>query len=151
MDDLVHRNKKTGVEGRDGSNHRRASPSDVALGHAFTLTMPESSRNLPKLPRKIMGVVVVVCAAFGLTVSDAKTKMIMCLNTKEMPESAVMFSVEVAGQVYNQMEKVPRGTSTTMSIHLSRSTGAYATHGAGSTPSNCTTDRAFPSSSKSGC
>ena len=44
-------------------------------------------------------------------------------------------------------------TLTTTPTCLSRSTGAYATHGAasGSTPSNCTTDQALPSSSKSGC
>ena len=51
--------------------------------------------------RKMMGVIVVVCAAFGLTVSEAKTE-IMCLRTKEMPESTATFSVEPAGQVYNQ-------------------------------------------------
>ena len=49
-----------------------------------------------------MGViVVVVCAAFGLTVSGAKTE-IMCLRAKGMPESTATFSVEAAGQLYNQ-------------------------------------------------
>ena len=48
-----------------------------------------------------MGVTVVVCAAFGLTVSEAKTE-IMCLRAKGMPESTATFSVEAAGQVYNQ-------------------------------------------------
>ena len=48
-----------------------------------------------------MAVIVVVCAAFGLTVSEAKTE-IMCLRTKGMPESAATFSLEAAGQVYNQ-------------------------------------------------
>ena len=48
-----------------------------------------------------MGVIVVVCAAFSLTVSEAKTE-IMSLRTKGMPEPTVIFSVEVAGQVYNQ-------------------------------------------------
>ena len=51
--------------------------------------------------RKIMGVIVVVCASFGLTVSEAKTE-IMCLRAKGMPESTATFSVEAAGQVYNQ-------------------------------------------------
>ena len=51
--------------------------------------------------RKIMGLIVVVCAAFGLTVSEAKTE-IMCLRAKDMPESTATFSVEAAGQVYNQ-------------------------------------------------
>ena len=36
-----------------------------------------------------------------LTVSEAKTE-ITCLRTKEIPESTAIFSVEAAGQVYNQ-------------------------------------------------
>ena len=40
------------------------------FGVSFTLTMPESSRHRP---RSCRGVIVVVCAAFGLTVSEAKT------------------------------------------------------------------------------
>ena len=58
------------------------------------------SRSPEKL-RKMMGVIVVMCAAFGLTVSEAKTE-IMCLRAKGMPESTATFSVEAAGQVYNQ-------------------------------------------------
>ena len=48
-----------------------------------------------------MRVIVIVCAAFGLTVPGAKTG-IMCLRTEGMLESTVIFSVEAAGQVYNQ-------------------------------------------------
>ena len=48
-----------------------------------------------------MGVIVVVCAAFGLTVSEAKIE-IMCSRAKGMPESATVFSVEAVGQMYNQ-------------------------------------------------
>ena len=48
-----------------------------------------------------MWVIVVVCAAFGPTVSEAKTE-IMCLHAKGMPESTATFSVEAAGQVYYQ-------------------------------------------------
>ena len=48
-----------------------------------------------------MGVIVVVCAVLGLTVSEAKTE-VMCLRTKGMPASTATFSVEEAGQVYNQ-------------------------------------------------
>ena len=51
-----------------------------------------------------MGVIVVVCAAFGFTVSEAKTE-IMCLCAKGMPESTATFSVEAAGQVYNQTDE----------------------------------------------
>ena len=49
----------------------------------------------------MVGVIVVVCAAFGLTVSEAKTE-IMCLREKGMPESTATFSVEEAGQACNQ-------------------------------------------------
>ena len=52
----------------------------------------------PEQLRKIMRVIVVVCAAFGLTVSEAKTET-MCLRAKGMPESTATFSVEAAGQV----------------------------------------------------
>ena len=52
-----------------------------------------------------MGVIVVVCAASGLTVSETKTE-IMCLRAKGMPESPATFSVEAAGQVYNQTNEV---------------------------------------------
>ena len=38
-----------------------------------------------------MEMTMVVCAAFGLTVSEAKTE-IMCLRTKGMPESTAIFS-----------------------------------------------------------
>ena len=48
-----------------------------------------------------MGVIVVVCAAFGLTVPEAKTE-IMCLGAKGMPESIATFGVEAASQAYNQ-------------------------------------------------
>ena len=48
-----------------------------------------------------MGMIVVVCAALDLTVSEAKIE-IMCLRAKGMPESTATFSVEAAGQVYNQ-------------------------------------------------
>ena len=48
-----------------------------------------------------MGVVVVVCSAFGLAVSETETD-IMCLRPKGMPESTAMLSVEAVAQVYNQ-------------------------------------------------
>ena len=49
----------------------------------------------------IMGVIVAVCAVFDLTISEAKTD-IVCLRAKGMPESTAIFSVEAAGQMYNQ-------------------------------------------------
>ena len=55
----------------------------------------------PEQLRKMMGVIVVVCAAFGLTVSEAKTEII-CLRAEGMLKFTATFSVEAAGQVYNQ-------------------------------------------------
>ena len=49
-----------------------------------------------------------MCAAFGLTVSEAKTE-IMCLRAKGVPESSAIFSVEAAGQVYNQTNEFVLG------------------------------------------
>ena len=102
-----------------------------------------------------MGMIVAVCAVFGFTVSEAETK-IMCLRAKGMPKSTATFSVEAVGQVHNQTNEVVYlggnvNHNADLSIELGRR--AYATHGAasGSTPSNCTTHRALPSSSKSGC
>ena len=108
----------------------------------------------PEKLRKMTGVIVVVCAAFGLTVSEGKTE-IMRLRAKRMPKSTVIFSVRATSQVYNQTNEFVYlgGPSTTMPNFPSRSTGAYATHGAasGRIILNCTTDRALPSSSNSGC
>ena len=65
-----------------------------------------------------MEVIVVVCAAFGPTVSKAKTE-IMCLRAKGMPESTATFSVEVAGQVYNQTnEFVYLGGNVNQNAHV---------------------------------
>ena len=50
----------------------------------------------PEQLRKMMGVIVVLCAAFGLTVSEAKTE-IMFLSTKGMSEATPIFSKEEAG------------------------------------------------------
>ena len=96
----------------------------------------------PEQLRKTMGVIAVVCAAFGLAVSEAKTET-MCLPTKGMPEAiTIVFSIETADQVYNKTnEFVHLGGNVNHNAMVtcpSRSTGAYATHGAapGSTPSN---------------
>ena len=55
----------------------------------------------PEQLRKMMGVIVVVCAAFGLAVSEAKTE-IVCLRAKGMLESTAIFGVEAPGQMCNQ-------------------------------------------------
>ena len=58
----------------------------------------------PEQLGKMMGVIVVVCAAFGFTVSEAKTE-IMCLRTRGVPEPTAKLSVEAVGLVYNQMNE----------------------------------------------
>ena len=69
--------------------------------------------------------------------------------------SDLVGNLQAAGQVYNQTnEFVYLGGNVNHNADLTIEVdGAYATHGAASesTPSNCTTDRALPSSSKSGC
>ena len=55
---------------------------------------------LPKQLMKMMGVIVVACAAFGLTVWEAKTGII-CLCTKGMSEATTIFSIDAADQMYN--------------------------------------------------
>ena len=97
----------------------------------------------------MMGVIVGVCVAFGLTVSKIKAEII-CLRTKGMPDSTAIFSVEAANLVCKQTNVF---ASTTLPTCPSRSTSVYALHGAAfrGTPSNCTTDQALPSSSRFGC
>ena len=85
----------------------------------------------------------VVCAAFGLTVSEAKTE-IMRLPSKGMSKSTATFSLEAAGQVYNQTsELVYLGENVNhnanLSIEVNRRT-RNAWPASGSTLPNCTTD-----------
>ena len=61
-----------GGGGGGGSNRRRASPGDDT--DVVSLS--------PEQLRKMVGVIVVVCTAFGLAVSEAEGAM-MCLLTKE--------------------------------------------------------------------
>ena len=150
---LVHLREKRGYGGWGEATVGESALATPLWGMLYADDAGVVSQSTEQL-RKMMGVIVVVCAAFGLTVSEAKTE-ITCLRAKGMPESTATFSVEAAGQVYNQTnEFVYLGeTSTKMTTCPSRPTGAYATHGEASrsTPSNCTTDRALPSSSNSGC
>ena len=97
MDALVHLRKKRGAGETTAGESVLATPLWGMLYADDAGVVSQSSEQL----RKTMGVIVVVCAAFGLTVSETKTE-IMCLRAKRMPESTATFSVEVAGQVYNQ-------------------------------------------------
>ena len=103
MDALVHLRKKRGAGGVGGWGQATVGESALATplwGMHYADATGVVSQS-PEQLRKMMGVIVVVCAAFGLTVSEAKTE-IMCLRAKGMPESTATLSVEAAGQVYNQ-------------------------------------------------
>ena len=97
MDALVHLRKR-------GARGEATAGESVLATPLWGMLYADDARVVSRSPeqlRKMMEVIVVVCAAFGLTVSEAKTE-IMCLRAKGMPESTATFSVEAAGQVYNQ-------------------------------------------------
>ena len=97
--------------GRSGAHEGKTrGPGEATAGEPALATSPrgvlydDDAGNVSKSPeqvRKMMAVVVVVCAAFGLTVSEVKTE-IMCLRAKGMLEAIAIFSVEAASQVYSQ-------------------------------------------------
>ena len=98
-DALVHLRGKGGVG--EGEATTEESILETPL---WSMLHPDDAGVVSQLPeqlRKMMGVIMVVCAAFGLTVSEAKTE-IMCLRAKGMPESTTIFSVEAVGQAYNR-------------------------------------------------
>ena len=102
MDALVYLRKKRGAGG-GGRGEATVGESVLATPLWGMLYADDAGvvSQSPEQLRKMTGVIVVVCAAFGLTVSEARTE-IMCLRGKAMPESTATFSVEAAGQVYNQ-------------------------------------------------
>ena len=106
MDALVHLRKKRGAGG-----HGEAAVGESALATPLWGMLYADDAGVvsqsPEELREMMGVIVVVCAAFGLTVSEAKAE-IMCLRAKGMPESTATFSVEAAGQAYNQTNEFVR-------------------------------------------
>ena len=154
MDALVHLRKKTGAGGRGEATAGEpvlATPLWSMLYTDETGVVPQSPEDL----RKMIGVIMVVCAVFSLTISEAKTEII-CLRTKGVSEATTIFSVEAAGQGVqpNKRVRIPRENvnhNADLPIEVGR--GAYVTHGAasGGTPSNCTTNLTSPSSLKYGC
>ena len=104
MDALVHLRKKRGAGGRGEATVGESVLATPLWGMLYADDAGVVSQSPEKL-RKMMGVIMVVCAAFGLTVSEAETEII-CLRAKGMSESTAIFSVEAAGQVYNQTNEV---------------------------------------------
>ena len=83
MDTLMHLRTKRGAR---GSGEVTAGESVLATplwGMLYADIAGVVSQS-PEQLKKTMGVIVVVCAMFCLTVSEAKTE-IMCLSVKEMP------------------------------------------------------------------
>ena len=118
MDALVHLREERGAGGRGEATAGEPVLATPLWGmlHADDAGVVWQS---PEQLSKRMGVIVVVCAAFGLTVSEAKTE-IMCLRAKGMPESTTTFSVEAAGQVYNQTDEIVYlGRNVNHNAHLS--------------------------------
>ena len=99
MDALVHLRKKRGAEGQGETTVGESVLATPLWGMLYADDAGVVSRS-PEQLRKMMEVIVVVCAAFGLTVSEAKTEIMF---TREgMPVPTATFSEEAAGQVYNQ-------------------------------------------------
>ena len=78
MDALVHLRKKRGVGGRGEATAGESVLATPLWGMLYADDARVVSQS-PERLRKMTGVIVVVCAAFGLTVSEAKTE-IMCLR-----------------------------------------------------------------------
>ena len=76
MDVLVHLRKKAGAGGRGGAAAGKEALATSLWGMVYADDAGVVSQS-PEKPIKMIGVIVVVCAAFGLTVSEAKTE-IMC-------------------------------------------------------------------------
>ena len=100
MNALVHLEKKTGAGERGRETSVELSLATSLWGALYADDAGVVSQ-LPEQLRKIMDVIVVVCAAFCLAVSEAKTE-IMFLRRKEMPDSTTIFSLEAADYMYNQ-------------------------------------------------
>ena len=103
-DALVYLREKKWAEGRGEATAGEPVLATLLWGMLFADDAGVVSQS-PEQPRKVMGVIMVVCAASGLTISEAKTE-IMCLRTKGRPESTATFSVKAAGQVYGQTNEL---------------------------------------------
>ena len=122
MDALVHLRKKRGAEGRGEATAGESVLATPLWGMPYADNSGVVSRS-PEQLRKMMEVIVVVCAAFGLTVWKAKTE-IMRLRAKGMSESTTTLSVQATGQVYNQTnEFVCLGGSVNHNADLSTEVG----------------------------
>ena len=78
---LVHLRKKRGAGGRGEATARESVLATPLWGMLYADDVRVVSRS-PEQLRKMMEVIVVVCAAFGITVSEARTET-MCLRAED--------------------------------------------------------------------
>ena len=123
-DNMVHRQRKKKEGEKKGTSRtgkvdgRRGKEDEVQRlwGMRYADDAGIVLRSSEGLER-MMTVIVTACSAFGLTVSEAKTK-IMCLETKD--GGKVSFTINAAGQVYKQtIEFVYLGGAITADRDLS--------------------------------
>ena len=92
--------RRFGTPEEEGGGRGEATTEESVLATPlWGLLCADDARVISQSPeqlRKMMGVVVVVCTAFGLAVLEAKTE-ITCSRTKGIPESSATFSVEAMG------------------------------------------------------
>ena len=100
MNALVHLRKKLGRGGRGGATAGEPVLETSIWGMPYADDAGVDSQP-PEQLRKTMRMIVDVCAVFGLTALVAKFD-IMCSRAKGVSKSTAIFSVETAGQVYNQ-------------------------------------------------
>ena len=95
MDALMHLRKKKGAGGQGGTTAAEPALVTPLWGVLYADGAGVISQ-IPKQLTKMMRLTVIVCTAFVLNASEAKTE-IMCLCAKGMPESTAILSVEATG------------------------------------------------------
>ena len=100
MNALVRLRKKTGAGEREEATGGESALVTLLWSIPYAEGAGVASQPVEQL-REMIEVIVVVCGVFSLTVSEATTEIIY-LRTKGMSGPAAIFSLEAAGQLYNQ-------------------------------------------------
>ena len=95
MNAMIRTRKKRGAGGRGEATAGESALATPLWGMFYADDAKVVSLSHKQL-RKMMGVIVVVCAVFGLTVSEVEAE-IVCTRAKGLPEATAIFSVEAAG------------------------------------------------------
>lgn len=81
-----------------GEGTRILGTKDDCCSNLIKLAVPQLSQSLEQL-RNVIVVIVIMCAAFALTASEAKIE-IFSSRTRGLPDATTTFIVEAADQVY---------------------------------------------------